>query len=86
MEGLGDISKLPKGMEIPKDVFTQQQEPENEEIKQNLKLKEINYVTMIINKLQELDIDIEVKNLTVNENNFESHLLLDLKLFKKGVK
>lgn len=79
--GLGDLNNLPKGMEIPLINPTQPQQ-----IKENVKLRDLNYVNIILEKVRECkDLDIEVENLTVNETQNTSNLLLNLKIFKREV-
>lgn len=79
MSDLGNLNNLPKGMEIPISPTIQQ-------IKENVKLRDLNYVNIILEKLRECkDLDIEVENLTVNETQNTSNLLLNLKIFKREV-
>lgn len=80
MSNLGDLDKLPKGMEVP------QISPTHQQIKENVKLKDCNYVNIILDKLKECkDLDIELENITVNETSNLSNLLLNLKIFKREV-
>lgn len=77
-----DMSNLPKGMSIPventQDFFTQPP------IMENLRLRDINYAKIILDKINEIeDIEIEVENITVNEVEGLSNLLLNLKIYKK---
>lgn len=84
MKGSNNMEEYPKGMSIPVEnidnFFTQQPK-----IKENIKLKDLNYAKIIVNKLNEIeDFEIELENLTVNEMDSISSLLLSLKIFKKG--
>lgn len=77
------MTEFPKGMNIPvdntEDFFTQ-----SNTTKENLKLKDVNYVKMIIDKLNEInDINIDIENITVNEDYNGSNLLLNLKVSKE---
>jgi hypothetical protein len=79
MNDFGDINNLPKGMNIPTDDLP------NDIFKENLSLVDENYVKMIISKIKELNIDIDVFNININEIENETILNLSLKLFKKEV-
>lgn len=78
------MEEYPKGMNIPvnniDNFFTQPTK-----IKENIKLKDLNYAKIIVNKLNEIeDFEIELENLTVNEMDSISSLLLNLRILKKG--
>lgn len=73
--------EYPKGMNVnipeEKECFTQL-------TKQNLKLKDINYVKMILEQLEEIEsFYIDIKNSSILESEEGSFVTINLQVFKK---
>lgn len=76
---MDDFSNIPKGMKFPiieeQSFFTQQ-------LTTNLKLKDDNYVNIIMEALKTVNFNIHYENITVTENETSTYLNLVLKLDK----